>query len=458
MAALTRTLHKTARLPRTARTAALHALLLVEAGDTAQAALARTLATPSDTALSAQDRHLCSELVYGSLRHELRLGFLLRKLLPRPAGLPPEILVILRFSLHSLLFLHTPHHAVVHSAVELARALAGQAMARLVNAVLRSVQRLGDAVLQEDFYLLQGQKGLARLAAYYSLPACVCTLWQNAYGESAALALMRRSLSRPWTGVRLNSSASAAAWQGHDLTDLRQEFIRLAGPEDCVPVGRSGLAVAPGRMPQVLLGRDVASWQQTGLLSMQSAASQLVLEALGCLDWTGPVWDACAGYGGKSHCLLESGRNVALATDVSRERLAQLPRQCHRLAVPSPLLALSDASRPCVRHWQGHILADVPCSGLGVLARRPDLRKRLDRKNIAANLASQRAILDGLADLLKPGRELAYITCTLNPAENEDRVQAFLARHKGFSLVRQWQTPHEHPWLEGMYGAVLRKD
>lgn len=457
MAVSARVLRNVCRLPRTARTAALYALLLVEAGDTAQAALARSLASSSKTALPPQERHLCSELVYGSLRNEFRFDYLLRKLLPRPAGLPAEILVLLRFSLHSLLFLHTPPHAAVHSAVELARKLAGLGMARLVNAVLRSVQRLGDAVQQEDFYFLKGEKGLARLAAFYSLPAWLCTLWQNSYGESSALALMQRSLSRPWTGIRLNVAASPAALQGHTLADLRQEFIRLAGSEDCVAVGRNGLAVAPGRMPQNLLGRDLAFWQQAGLLSMQSAASQLVLEALGCLDWTGPVWDACAGHGGKSHCLLESGQKVSLATDVSMDRLSQLPRQCHRLGVVSPLLALSDASRPCIRDWQGHILADVPCSGLGVLARRPDLRKRLNRKNIAANLASQRAILDGLAALLRPGKELAYMTCTLNPAENENTVQGFLARHKGFSLVREWQTPHDHPWLEGMYGAVLRR-
>ena len=455
---LHRVLHRLSALPATARTAALHALLLVEEGDTAQSALARALKAGPAASMPPQERHLCSELVYGSLRHELRLDFLLRKLLTRPAGLRPEMRALLRFSLYALLVVQTPPHAVLHSAVDLARALAGQGMARLVNAVLRSAQRLGNAVHDPDFYLLATERGLARQAAYHSLPAWLCGLWQKSYGESAALALMRRSLARPWTGLRFNASASPAMLQGQTLADLREEVIRLAGPEACLAVGRNGLALAPGHLPHSLCGRDLSCWQQAGVLSMQSAGSQCVLEALGCMDWTGPVWDACAGYGGKSLCLLESGLNVALAGDVSLSRLRHLPQQCHRLGLPRPLLALSSAARPSVRHWPGHILADVPCSGLGVLARRPDLRKRINRKGLAASAAAQLAILEGLAGLLAAGRELAYITCTLNPAENETCVQTFLARHRGFALVRQWQTPHEHPWLEGMYGAMLRRE
>ena len=101
---------------------------------------------------------------------------------------------------------------------------------------------------------------------------------------------------------------------------------------------------------------------------------------------------------------------------------------------------------------RGGIIADVPCSGLGVLARRPDLRRR-PRTALAEHADLQRAILKALAARLEPGAELAYITCTLHPLENEQAVDWLLAEDSGLERLVQWQTPHDHPWLEGMFAA-----
>lgn len=516
-------------LPLNGRNAALRALLLVDQGMSAQQALAAVLDGPvarqQSASLSGQDKALCTELVYGCLRAEIRLRFILSFVLSKPQGLPPAMLTVLALAVYGLLFQDkVPAHAVIHEAVEQVRRLFGQGLARVANGALRSLQRMGQAPLELAFYEAKpkGKKGLAHAAAsdgffgqcvFYSVPLWIGTLWRDAYGEQAALELMRRAFERPYSALRINPAhpqanqlyAALAAGEeplaahGQSLPDapqpcspqatgdgalqvqmaLRQSHFfqqhpvnanelliqpsapsasdTAAGKAVAVRIGRWGLAFAPGQMPRAVLGHELRHWQALGALSWQSAGSQTALLELGLDKWREPVWDACAGHGGKSMALMEWGVPVGLCTDRSAQRLRGLSGQCAALNLPCPVCCLADAARPPVRVWQGHILVDAPCSGLGVLARRPDIRRR-EPQHLAELEGLQRAILGTLADYLQPGRELAYITCTLNPAENEQAVACVLKSHNNFRLVRQWQTSHEHGWLEGMYGAVLRNE
>lgn len=441
------------KLPASGRTSALAALLLVEAGRNAQEALARVLRPgPDGNGLAAPDRHLCSELVYGCLRTEIRIAHILGKVLPNPQNLPRPLLLLLHQAVYALLFQErVPDHAAVHSAVALADRLFGRKLAGVVNGALRSVQRLGKDVLLPEFYASKhkgrAQTHWAALCRYYSLPVWLGDLWLNAYGRTAALALMRRSFQRPWSAVRVNARHSSAQ-------ALRAALLACEGS---VAVGEWGVAFAPGAVPEAALGQSIALWQEQGGLSFQSAGSQLVLHELGLARWQGPVWDACAGYGGKSAALLERGVNVALSSDCAFARLRHLPELCRRLRLPVPGVCLADAGKPPLARWPGPILVDAPCSGLGVLARRPDIR-RADRRGPQqlAQLADlQLRLLLALASCLVPGQELAYLTCTLNPQENEQLVARLLRMRPELQATRQWQTPHEHPWLEGMYGALL---
>ena len=369
---------KIRKLCPTARHCALWALLLVDAGMTAQQALAAALSSASTAASSSEasglapvERNLCSELVYGYLRTELRIAFILSRVLPRPQSLPRPLLHVLGLAVYGLLFQdRVPDHAAVFSAVETAQALYGQGLARVANGALRSVQRLADAPRHEDFYLSKGvEAGCAEhMGLFYSL--------QGLQGE--------------------------------------------------------------------------------GALSFQSAGSQLVLEELGLYDWDKPVWDVCAGFGGKTVALLERGIAVPLATDRSMQRLAGLPGQCARLGLVCPAVALADAVKPPLAHWDGYMLVDAPCSGLGVLARRPDIRRRSPQEGIEHE-SLQQSILRSLAERMHSGCQIAYITCTLRPNENEKQIERLVRESDGLQVLRQWQTPHEHPWLEGMFGALLRK-
>ncbi|MGE9984751.1 transcription antitermination factor NusB [Desulfovibrio sp. SGI.169] len=450
------------KLPRDGRTAALHALLLTDAGLSAQEALTAALdggradGPVREAELTPRERHLCSELVYGVLRAEIRIGCLLGRVLPRPERLPILLLHILELGAYALLFQErVPDHAAVHGAVEQAQRLFGRSLARVANGALRSIQRFGSAVDSPEFYAEAGQKpcdaweGLCR---YYSLPRWFVDIWLAAYGEENTRLLMRRSSARPWIALRVNARHPLAA-------DLRAALCALAQNERAQPVGSWGIAFAPGALPAEALGVSVDHWRRSGALSFQSAGSQLVLEELGLSRWQGRIWDACAGFGGKSAALLEQGADVALSTDRAWPRLRHLPDMCRSLGLPVPAVCLADACAPPLRGWSGHILLDAPCSGLGVLSRRPDIRRASRRAPAdAEQLADlQSRLLNRLGGLLRPGRELAYITCTLNPAENEQAVARLLRSRPELALLRQWQTPHAHPWLEGMYGALLRR-
>ena len=451
---------KIRKLAPNARNTALCALLLVDAGLSAQQALAAALAPVGDSmaqqgnrmplfTLPAVERNLCSELVYGYLRTEIRIAFILSKVLPRPQSLPRPLQLVLGLAVYGLLFQdRVPDHAAVFSAVETARALCGQGLAKVANGALRSVQRLADAPMQQDFYVGEGASAhtLQQLALYYSLPVWIVGHWNKHYGPQAAEQLAQRSFERPWSALRVNASQTGA-------TQLRSALIACGGQA----VGQWGCAFAPGALPTVVEGKSIAELQACGALSYQSGGSQLVLEQLGLYGWNKPVWDVCAGFGGKTVALLERGLAVTMATDRSRQRLAGLPGQCERLALPCPSTALVDATNPPLAEWSGHMLVDAPCSGLGVLARRPDIRRRPQQQALEHEQL-QHSILERLVGLLQPGCELAYITCTLRVQENEKQIERLMREHASLRLCNQWQAPNEHPWLEGMFGTLVRKE
>lgn len=437
-----------------ARDLALRALTLMDEGMPVQAAVDSVLAASS---AAPRERRLVAELVYGCARERIRCDAILARLLRRPGGLPRPMLHCLAIAVHSLLFQsRIPAHAAISEAVRQAGRLYGQRLGRVANGVLRSLQRLGDAPLDIAWYgdprdppSLRAWRAACR---FWSLPDSIADLWRDAYGEEAALALMRRSFARPWTGIRINA-------QHPEARALREALEAAVPAAEREGIGPWGIAFAPGALPEEALGQTLARLRERGLLDFQSAGSQAVLLELGLSQWQKPVWDACAGVGGKSLALLEAGVPVRLATDMSAKRLGLLASTLARRGSPPIAVALADATRPPLRRWQGNILVDAPCSGLGVLARRPDIRfpGRRDAEAFRAYARTQQRILSALSSRLAQGCELAYLTCTLNPQENEAVVESQLAQDRGLELVRTWTTPFTHPWLEGMFGAVLRR-
>jgi len=402
--------------------------------------LAHAVCDPADAAL-------CSELSYGVLRMEIRLRWLLARFLRAPDKLPPHMRWILLVAAYAVLFLEgMPDHAAVDWAVERVKGRHGQTLAHVANACLRALCREGPGPRAYEYYYAAGQDEEAHQALYHSLPLWIVRLWYAGYGPEKAAQLMAKSSARPPAGLRVNRLR--AGWK-----DLSRRLAD-AGAQILSP---TCFAVAPELRAQLEEQCSLAVLVSEGQLSRQGAASQLALEVLRPESWPDSIWDACAGQGTKSCALLELGKDMGMASDTHLPRLRRISGECRRLRLPQPLVVRASVLRPPLRWKPGTIVLDVPCSGLGVLASRPDIRRRRQARQIQDLLQVQADMLEAAHAELAYGGYLAYISCTQNPAENEERVRAFLSGYPALALVLEWNSPAENMLLEGMYAALLVK-
>ncbi len=424
------------------RAAALRILDRVLHGqENSQAALDEAL---RESSLVPSDKNLCTELVYGYLRRSIRLTWAVNKLLRDPDKLPGEMRLILGLAAYELAHLdRVPGYASVDWAVTRIRNRFGQGLSKVGNGVLRAFQRQLDAYQDPAFHDAVPDED-ERLALFHSLPPWVVRLWRSRYTEEQAAAYLRSASAQAPAAVRVNASRPGAE-------ELRRTLMHNAHG---LAAGAQGVAFPQG------LPYEAKALEREGKLSLQSAGVQEALAALGPATWQGPIWDCCAGRGGKTALLLEQGLSVTLASDTSASRVGALSGELARLDLPAITSQEGDATDPDADFGGpfATILADVPCTGLGTLARRPEIRLRRAEADMLQLARTQDRILDAAVTRLMPGGRIVYLTCTLTPLENEERVAAFLARHPGFSLERQWATPPDSPWNEFFFGAVLRLD
>lgn len=402
--------------------------------------------------ISPQNAALATELVYGYLRSEIRISWLLRRFLKAPERLPREALLILGVAAHEILHLdRIPDYAAVDWAVSRVRQCFGPGLGKLANAVLRNVARLGADARAPDLYRAALPDTRDFLAVYHAAPPWLADLWCDAYGPERAAMLLAASVQPPVPAVRIN--AARPGWEA-----LRHRLVSDHGGACC---GHAGVRFPAGGFPVT-----VAPLEHAGLLSRQGAASQEALEALRPETWDGPVWDACCGRGGKALALLERGLDIRLCSDPSARRLHGLRADAARLGLPPPPVARASADEPpCAPGAFRTLLVDAPCSGLGTLARRPDIKLRRTPGDLRVLAALQARILDAAVAALPSGGSLAYITCTVNPAENEAQVERLLTARSGntttpaapLTMVTCHTTPTTSPAREFFFGVLLRK-
>lgn len=395
-----------------------------------------------DTALSesahAQDKNLATELVYGYTRFCGRLDAILNTLLSKPGKTSPGLRRILGLAAYEILFLDgVPEYASLDWAVSLSRKRFGQAPGKVANGVLRSLTRLGSQAQSQDYLRNHLKDDQAFKTVWYACPAWIVQLWEAAYGEEAAAKLLAASLMTPPPAVRLNV-------QHPHSTELAEKLRPLA-----LQSSISGLAFRtwPAFLNEMVL---------QGATTRQSLAAQDIMHALAPADWPEPILDACAGRGGKTYLLAEMGKAI-WASDVNMFRLRQLKNEGRRLGLPVPILRAPGQGPYPFRTPPQTILLDAPCSGLGVLARRPDIKWKRTSANCAQLAKLQRDMLLAAAAALPAGGNIAYVTCTLNPQENEQQIRGFLAERPDFRGVVETQTPTDSCLGEFFYGALLAK-
>ena len=385
------------------------------------------------------DKGLATELAYGYLRMRGRIDFLLSQLLKNPHQTSPILKRILGVAMYELLFLtRIPDYATLDWAVSLVRERLDATMGRVANGVLRSLLRLGLAPRFPDYYQTKTIGHDQYLAAWYSCPQWLVRLWLDGYGKERTDAFLQASIATPPLGVRVNRAHARAEEVRDSLRPLAQNS--------------SEWGFALPQWPD-FLAQAVAE----GSATRQSLAAQKVMDAIGMAYWPSPVLDACAGRGGKTFLMSEVGKSV-WASDINVFRLRQLKAEGARLGFDVPAFRAQGQGPWSLRQTPNTVFLDVPCSGLGVLSRRPDTKWKRTAGDCAGLVNLQEQILEATAALLSSGGCLAYVTCTLNPEENERQIERFTLRHPEFTSLRQAQSDPAEALGEFFYGAVLRKN
>ena len=428
-----------------ARVAAALVLADLRDGDLLDGAFERRIQT-----LDARDRRWLHELLWGMLR---RRGWIDAVLATRVKGglakLDAEIVDLLRVGVYQLLFMGSvPAYAAIAQTVEITKWRSGIGASKLVNAVLRRVDRERDALEPS----VPGDPVQA-LALRHSHPEWVVARWVERWGFEHAEQLLLTNNEESTITVRPYRI-------GREQLDAMLESADVVTVN--VPLVPDSIRLGPGVMLT-----ELDAFKQ-GLLYVQDPAATLVTQYAD-IPHDAVVADLCAAPGGKS---LELSRKASMvvSADRSKTRVERMLLGFGRLDAQKLFPIVADASMPAIAPVDV-VLVDVPCTGTGTFRRHPDARWRLRVSDFAVLGASQRAILRAAAQIVKPGGLLIYSTCSLELEENDDVVDAFLTDQPEFSLDppavsavpaevldngRLRVLPHRHG-SDGAFAARLRR-
>ncbi|MCL1974789.1 MAG: 16S rRNA (cytosine(967)-C(5))-methyltransferase RsmB [Firmicutes bacterium] len=445
----------------TAREAALVVLLEVEQGYAyANLALKKMLARYN---LNEADNRLTCELVYGTLRMQAAVDYLLSNLLNRPLKkLSIPIHHILRLSLYQLVYLERlPQAAIVHQAVELAKKYGHTGTVSLVNGVLRSFLRQKNTISLPD-----ESDPYAYISITLSYP-----FWLAEY------LLTRWSTQDTFDFCRFFNQ-----YQG---IDLRTNTLAILRNDLQIELSKAGIIAQTGiYAPESLLVQEGGNYLPPllvqGKFIIQGQASQLAAYALNPKPGS-KVIDLCAAPGGKTTHMaqLMDNKGEILAVDLHIHRLKLIEENAGRLGITIiGVLAADGRELPSKWHnFADYLLLDAPCSGLGVLGRRADARWRKQLSDIKEMAILSYQLLLAAAAYIKPGGYICYTTCTISEEENCHNIQRFLAKRQDFSLAPMTklaglllnekdkkaalsgsiQFLPQHQGIEGFYICLLQK-
>ncbi|HSL23397.1 MAG TPA: 16S rRNA (cytosine(967)-C(5))-methyltransferase RsmB [Vicinamibacterales bacterium] len=442
-----------------ARRAAYDVLRAVSAGTRD---LPSALAASRDALRDPRDRALAGEIAIGSLRWRGALDAMIAKLARRPINrLDAEVVDILRLALYQLWHLaRVPPSAVVNDAVELTRAARRGSAAALVNAALRAFGRTTPEAL-----LPAPDRSAEYLSVVGSHPRWLVERWIARVGFEAA---------ERWT--RFNNSAAPLTLR---VNTLRTTTERLRSDLRAYGVESEPAAHAPDALV-VREGNPLSAPQfAAGECLVQDEGSQLVAHMAGARPGE-RILDSCASPGGKTALMSfeAGGPSGIVAADVRARRVALLRETLRRARVDAPIVQLDLRNRPPFLPVFDCVLVDAPCSGLGTVRRDPDIKWRRTEADLAPLAAAQRELLGHAAAAVRRAGRLVYATCSSEPEENEQVVDAFLQANGAFApagrglleALPRWGAlaplcddggrlrtlPHAHG-LESFFAAVLVK-
>ncbi len=369
------------------------------------------------TALSKADAAFATRLVYGTLERLLTIDWLLSKNSDRPLKkCHPTVRAILRVAVYQLVFMEKiPVSAAVNEAVGQTKRMKQAHASGFVNGVLRAVDR------EQARLFASLSTDLKSMSLRHSVPLELLQAWKKAYGSQTAVALAESSNDAPPSVIRVNTLKTTVQAFTALLHELEIAYEPVAGLSAALCI-EDAAALRASSVPQ-----DQYYFQDT--------ASQWACESLAAKAGD-RVADVCAAPGGKTltTAMRVGGNGSFLATDVYEDKVKLLRDRAEMLGVKTFQAVCRDAAAPCPREWEeafDRVICDVPCSGFGVIRRRPEIRYK-SLADFSELPSLQYRILCEAAKMVKTGGVLQYSTCTLRPEENEQVVRRFLEEHPSF--------------------------
>lgn len=395
--------------------------------------------------ISPPDRGLVQELVYGAVRWQKTLDWLIaRKTDSRPKK--PILQILLRLGLYQLFLLdRIPDHAAVNESVQLARELGFGSQSGFINAVLRNCLRERDALDRDLQTLKDSSPDLG-----YSHPRWLCDRWEQRWGGENLRALLDWNNAAPAIYLRVNTLKTtpeqlAAEFEKEGVLFTPRLFEWA--PAEWVFELRSHPSLATLRS------------FQDGHFYVQDPSTLLAVHELAPQPGE-TILDLCAAPGGKTTLMAQcmENRGDVIAHDIETRRLALITENGARLGASCVRVTSADELQALVAPAKfDRILIDAPCSNTGVMRRRVELRWRVQLSELERLRVVQLGLLQQAAPWLKPGGTLVYSTCSLEPEENSGVVKEFLASTPGVALVRERELIPFVDGTDGAFVATLRK-
>lgn len=403
-------------------------------------------------------RKFITELVYGAVKAGDTLDWIIKKYVNRPLEkIPPYIHEILRLGMYQIFFLDKiPHSAACNEAVELTKKYGHAGLVKFVNAVLRSAVREPERARIND-----DDKSIEAIALRFQHPAWMIERFIKEFGYDETVLLCKNNNKSPVLSIRVNT-----------LKITRNDLLN--------------------RLKEEAVEAELSSWSDDGILcfshpalntwnslheglfQIQDESSMQVSEVLGAKPGEFII-DACSAPGGKATHIATLMKNTGrlLAFDIHEKKIKKIKENATRLGITIIETQCLDARKIGELYFAkaDRVLVDVPCSGLGVLSRKPDARWRKNPDEIKKLPDLQSEILHSAANAVKPGGLLVYSTCTILPEENDDVVNSFLRDNTDFKLEKTGEllplkkraenTVQFYPqrdFLDGFYIAAMRKE
>lgn len=396
-----------------------------------------------------KDRAFITRLAEGTTERRINLDYIIDSFSKtKVRKCKPLIRCLLRMGTYQIMYMDSvPDSAACNEMVKLAKAHGFASLSGFVNGVLRNISRNKDEIKYPDYDTDTKQY----LSIKYSVPEWLVVKLMSDYPDKAEAILEGSYLDRD-TSIRVNTDKISVT----DLTKLLAD---------------NGINVTPGIYDEKALHisgydfiRRVPGYKQ-GYFTVQDESSMCAIREIGIKE-NDIIYDVCSAPGGKTTAAAEylHGTGHVYSMDIAADKISLIEDNVERLGLCNVTVTEHDATKPLIDEKTGMpckadvVIADLPCSGLGVMGRKNDIKYRVAENDLSELVSIQRRILEVVCSYVKDTGTLLYSTCTINPDENEKNVSWFLNNHKEFKLIKDRLFIQGVDNCDGFYYAVMKRD